>query len=69
VLTHEHEHVDHLLGGLGLADLHGDRLPELIEAFRPGAALALLVQRQGPSERARLAHKQLEIVVQPCADR
>jgi hypothetical protein len=60
VLAREHQHVDHLAGGLGGADLRCDLLPELIEAVRPGAAFACLGQSERSGERTRLAGEQLE---------
>jgi hypothetical protein len=65
VLADEQEHVDHLPGRLGGAVTALDLLPQLIEAGRPAAALALLPQRQRSLERSRLALEELEVVVEP----
>ena len=41
-----------------------DRRPQLVEAVRPGAALALLAQRAASRQRAGLAREQLEVVIE-----
>ena len=63
VLAGEQQHVDHLPGGLRGSVAVGQRRPQLVEAARPSPALALLVQRDRPGERAGLVDQQLEVVV------
>jgi hypothetical protein len=63
-LAAEYEHLHHLAGRLRGADSRLDRVPELVEAVGPGAAFALLAQRERARERAGLDLEQLEVVVQ-----
>ena len=64
LLAGEHQHVDHLPGGLRGPVALGDLPPQLIEDGWPGAALALLGESDRPGQRTRLASEQLQIVVQ-----
>jgi hypothetical protein len=64
VLAGEHQHVDHLPGGLRRPVALGDLRPQLIEDGRPGAALAFLGESDRPGQCARLAREQLQVVVQ-----
>src|SRR5665811_1816023 len=63
-LAAEHQHVDHLPGGLLAAVARLDGAPELIEAPWPVTTVALLPQREEACERPGLARKQIEIVIQ-----
>ena len=51
VLAAEQQHVDHLPGGLRASVALGQPGPQLVEAVRPGAAIALLAQRERVLER------------------
>ena len=63
VLAGEQQHVDHLPRGLRRSVAVGQRCPQLVKAVRPPPTLALLVQRDGPGERAGLVDQQLEVMV------
>jgi hypothetical protein len=63
-LAAEHQDVDHLPRRLLAADAFVDCAPELIEALRPIAAVALLAQRQGACQRSWLSAQQVEVVLQ-----
>ena len=63
VLAREHQNVDHLPRSLRSSVALGDLCPELIEASRPRAPLALLRQRDRAGQAAGLALQELEVVV------
>jgi len=67
VLADQQQNVDHLPRGLRRAVAIGERLPELVKAGRPGAAVALLGKRQRARKPGGLARKRLELVIQPRA--
>jgi len=60
----EQQHVDDLPGGLRGTQALLELLPELIEALRPAALLALLAERERVLQRPRLVSEQLEVVIQ-----
>ena len=60
MLAAEHQHVDHLPGGL-----RGARPPQRVEALRPAYLLALLAHRHRVLKRPRLSLQRLEIVIKP----
>ena len=64
MLACEQQHVDHLGGGLRGPVALGQLRPQLVEAARPLSSQTLVVQRDGPGERARLVDQQVEIVLQ-----
>jgi hypothetical protein len=65
VVAAEQQDVDHLARRLRASVTGGQRGPQLVERGRPGAALALLGERQRVLEPARPALEQLEVVIEP----
>src|SRR5712692_2080229 len=63
-LAAQEQHVDHLPCRLGDAVALLERVPELVEAARPAATLALLLQWQRPLQRPWLQPQKLEVVVE-----
>ena len=64
VVAAEQQHVDHLPGGVRASVTVGQPGPQLIEALRPRAAVALLGQRDRVLQSAGLSRQQLEVVVE-----
>ena len=64
VVAAEQQHVDHLPGGVRASVTVGQPGPQLVEAVGPGAAVALLGQRDGVLQPAGLVAKQLEVVIE-----
>ena len=60
----EQQHVDHLPGGVRASVTVGQPSPQLVEALGPGAAVALLRQRDGVLQPAGLSLKQFEVVIE-----
>ena len=60
----EQQHVDHLPGGVRAPVAAGQPSPQLVEALRPAATVALLGQRDGVLKPAGLAMQQLEVVIE-----
>ena len=64
VLAAEQQHVDHLPGGVRASVTVGQPSPQLIEAVRPPATIALLRQGDGVLQSAGLSSQQIEIVIE-----